>query len=243
VHPLVLPSYGGGGGDSGGPSSSCAAAISGEAAARLAGAALMYAVVYAHNDLLSGNILAMDGSGSDGVGSGGDQTDGARCDRVQLIDYEYGGYNYAGHDVANHFCEHAGFDFDLDRWYPGRQTQADWLAAYVQRRGAPATLWDVGSSDAAVAASAAAALDEMVTLANRFTLTSHLWWGLWAVVQARHSPIDFDFMSYALQRFAGYDRHKREFWGASDGGILTAGAPKAGEEDGCAAAPAARRLV
>ena len=29
-------------------------------------------------------------------------------------------------------------------------------------------------------------------------------WGLWAIIQARHSPIDFDFMEYARMRFKGY---------------------------------------
>jgi hypothetical protein len=34
-----------------------------------------------------------------------------------------GGYNYTAFDLANHFCEHAGFDFDLPRWYPKPDTQ------------------------------------------------------------------------------------------------------------------------
>jgi ethanolamine kinase len=67
---------------------------------------LVTEVVFCHNDLLSGNILDVEEE-----------------KRTQIIDFEYGGYNYAGFDFANHFCEHAGFDFDLDRWYPDRSAQ------------------------------------------------------------------------------------------------------------------------
>ena len=44
-------------------------------------------------------------------------------DAIQGVDFEYGGFNYAGFDLANHFCEYAGFDFDLDRWYPDLEGQ------------------------------------------------------------------------------------------------------------------------
>ena len=27
-----------------------------------------------------------------------------------------GGYNYVAFDIGNHFCEYAGFDFDLEKW-------------------------------------------------------------------------------------------------------------------------------
>lgn len=48
-------------------------------------------VVFAHNDLLLGNILYND------------------CDnRVIFIDYEYADYNYQAYDIGNHFAEFAG---------------------------------------------------------------------------------------------------------------------------------------
>lgn len=48
---------------------------------------------------------------------------------------------------------------------------------------------------------------------NRWALPSHLWWSAWAVVQARYSPIEFDFLDYARLRLAGYRLHKEEFFG------------------------------
>ena len=47
---------------------------------------------------------------------------------------------------------------------------------------------------------------------NRWTLPSHLWWAAWAVVQAKYSPIDFDFVDYARLRLAGYRLHKEAFF-------------------------------
>lgn len=38
-----------------------------------------------------------------------------------------------------------------------------------------------------------------------FTAIDHYFWGLWGVVQAKHSPIDFDFIQYANDRLvSGY---------------------------------------
>lgn len=70
-------------------------------------------VVFAHQDLLSGNILH-----------------NPSWDRVQLIDFEYGGYNFRGFDIANHFCEHCGFDPDYVNAYPTKDTQLHFFRAY-----------------------------------------------------------------------------------------------------------------
>jgi len=46
---------------------------------------------------------------------------------------------------------------------------------------------------------------------NLFTLASHMFWGLWAVVQAGNSTIDFDFLDYAKQRFDCFNLHMDMF--------------------------------
>lgn len=43
-----------------------------------------------------------------------------------------------------------------------------------------------------------------------FSLASHFYWGLWAMIQAMVSNIDFDYMSYAVLRFNEYEKRKRE---------------------------------
>lgn len=213
-------------------SSSIPRADTPSAQARIDAAAFVYRVVYAHNDLLSGNILHVEtpesiaacaaDSSSPRVPTGSPTY---HEDRVQIIDYEYGGYNYCGFDIANHFCEHAGFDFDLDKWYPTRETQYRWFRAYLNKIGVAiptAASYSsqqsaVGSASGAAAAASedevsAAFLDEMFIRSNQFALASHCWWGLWAIVQARHSPIDFDFITYSGERFKGYDKHKAMFF-------------------------------
>ncbi|RYY35212.1 hypothetical protein EON62_02670 [archaeon] len=187
-----------------------------EREARRAAAQLMYDVVFAHNDLLSGNILLEmkdmhDKSAMAPTPTEEGMTPGAR---LRVIDFEYGAYNYRGFDVANHFCEHAGFDFDLERWYPAPDLQRHWFQVYTTKlarggAGVPAPLMEQE-----------AFWDELYLVANRFALASHYWWGLWAIVQAQHSAIDFDFLGYCIMRFKGYEKHKHQFFGGQPEAVL-----------------------
>lgn len=54
-------------------------------------------------------------------------------------------------------------------------------------------------------------LEKLCAEADVFALASHLYWGIWAVVQARYSPIDFDYMGYHGLRYGEYLRRKEEF--------------------------------
>jgi ethanolamine kinase len=104
---------------------------------------------------------------------------------VRFIDYEYAACSYAGFDVANHFCEYAGFDADFERDFPAAAVRHDFIAAYLGPGHVPEDI---------------AAFDEVVTF---FVVPAHLWWATWAVVQARYSSIDFDYLGYARSRLAG----------------------------------------
>ncbi len=106
---------------------------------------------------------------------------------VRLIDYEYGACSYAAFDIANHFCEYAGFDSDYDRGFPSRASRDAFIAEYL------------GDIDAVEAFS---------DVVEFFVPADHLFWGSWAVIQAYHSPIDFDFMGYSRLRLAGFDLHR-----------------------------------
>ena len=161
----------------------------------------MLAPVYAHNDLLSGNVLSIDGE-TEGGGGGGGGGGGAPLPRLILIDFEYADTNYAGYDLANNICEHAGFSCDWQRNFPAADVRRELVALYAQQaaraRGEPA--W------------APADVDVMAAWVDRFCLASHFWWGLWALVQSVHSPIDFPFEAYFPKRAEGYLRHKAEFF-------------------------------
>lgn len=51
-------------------------------------------IVFAHNDLLLGNVIYTENENS-----------------VTFIDYEYAGYNYQAYDIGNHFAEFTGRKF------------------------------------------------------------------------------------------------------------------------------------
>ncbi|ETI40913.1 hypothetical protein F443_13805 [Phytophthora nicotianae P1569] len=148
-------------------------------------------VVFSHNDLLSGNILH-----------------NPDWDRVQIIDYEYGGYNYRGFDFANHFCENCGFELDL-ALYPSIEKQFAFFKAYMST-AAPKTLAQLEANR-----ESKAFFHALYDVVNRYALASHLFWGYWALVQAAHSKIDFDFFEYAAKRFKAFDVHREFFIGSS----------------------------
>mmetsp|Transcript_30138 Transcript_30138/g.49816 ORF Transcript_30138/g.49816 Transcript_30138/m.49816 type:complete len:261 (-) Transcript_30138:162-944(-) len=161
-------------------------ARAGEGGGGEGGLAALYlrTVVFSHQDLLSGNILYNDS-----------------WDHVRIIDYEYGGYNYRGFDIANHFCEYAGFDFDIKNHFPNKEQQLYFLEKYVSH--ATPELHAKLTSEGRLGI----LLEELYQELKYFVLASHLWWGYWAIMQAKHSPIDFDYMGYARLRFEGFDYH------------------------------------
>ena len=161
--------------------------------ARLDAMALLSSVVYAHNDLLSGNVLQLK------------EGDMQHPSRVQIVDYEYADWNYLGFDVANHFCEYVGFDFTAEKFeaaYPSAETQRAWFNAYLTSAGANHALLHRPG------AALDAFYDEIFKGIGRFALASHLWWGLWAALQAKYSPIDFDYAGYCENRLAAFRKFR-----------------------------------
>jgi hypothetical protein len=51
-------------------------------------------------------------------------------------------------------------------------------------------------------------LERAYVEANKFTLASHLYWGIWGLAQAKVSDIDYDFFQYALRRLTMYAKTK-----------------------------------
>ncbi|KAF9929683.1 hypothetical protein FBU30_001313 [Linnemannia zychae] len=54
-------------------------------------------------------------------------------------------------------------------------------------------------------------LDSMYQEVNKFALTSHIMWGLWGLIQASQSEIDFDYFEYSFQRLNEFRRRREEF--------------------------------
>uniref|UniRef100_A0A1L8E3P9 ethanolamine kinase n=1 Tax=Nyssomyia neivai TaxID=330878 RepID=A0A1L8E3P9_9DIPT len=138
-------------------------------------------VVFAHNDLLLGNVVYTESQ-----------------KKVTFIDYEYAAYNYQAFDIGNHFTEFAGIDeVDYAR-YPSRDFQLQWLRVYLEVFQHPQ---EVTADD----------VERLYVQANKFALASHLFWTTWALIQAEHSTIDFDFVKFAQIRYEGYLLQKDEF--------------------------------
>ncbi|XP_015594955.1 ethanolamine kinase 1 [Cephus cinctus] len=138
-------------------------------------------VVYAHNDLLLGNILY-------------NETENT----VTFIDYEYAAYNYKAYDIANHFIEFAGIenpDFSL---YPEETLQRVWIRIYIQTYNKSS---NVSEDD----------VTKLYISVNKFALLSHFFWGCWSLIQSQHSNIEFDFLEYAAMRFNEYFKWKHKY--------------------------------
>ncbi|GMY35889.1 probable ethanolamine kinase isoform X2 [Fagus crenata] len=133
-------------------------------------------VVFAHNDLLSGNIMVNDEE-----------------EKLYLIDFEYASYNYRGFDIGNHFNEYAGYDCDYSLC-PNKDEQYYFFRHYLQ----PDIPLEVPDKD----------LEALYVESKTYMLASHLYWALWAIIQAKMSPIDFDYMGYFFLRYNEYKRQR-----------------------------------
>lgn len=107
-------------------------------------------------------------------------------DTVHFIDYEYGTLSYRGFDIANHFNEHAGFDCDYSL-YPSKSFQQKWLRIYLESYTRGCIIID-------------ADVERLYQEVEKFSLASHFFWAVWALVQAEISDLEFDYLEYALLR-------------------------------------------
>ncbi|KAK6472814.1 choline kinase alpha-like isoform X1 [Huso huso] len=154
-------------------------------------------VVFCHNDCQEGNVLLLQGR--------------ENLDRQKLmfIDFEYSSYNYRGFDIGNHFCEWM-YDYTYDKFpffkasfnnYPTKTQQLHFIASYLAE--SDSGFENLSNEDQTKLQ------EEMLVEVNRFALASHFFWGLWSIIQARISSIEFGYMEYALARFDGYFEQKR----------------------------------
>lgn len=144
---------------------------------------------FCHNDLQYGNIMMDEDTRS-----------------ITIIDYEYSSYNPVAFDIANHFCEMAA-DYHTETphvldysKYPGFEERQRFLHIYLSCSGTQ-------PSDSEV--------DQLVHDVEKYTLASHLFWGLWGIISGHVNKIDFDYMEYARQRFQQYWLRKPELLNSS----------------------------
>jgi ethanolamine kinase len=115
---------------------------------------------------------------------------------VNFIDYEYATPSPAAFDISNHFAEWGGFDCE-HHLLPTRSQRRDFIREYVRSYFA-----HLGSDMSQI--------DEEVEVARLFEEVDvyrgvpGFYWGIWALIQAKISQIDFDYASYAEVRLGEY---------------------------------------
>uniref|UniRef100_A0A667G3W5 ethanolamine kinase n=1 Tax=Lynx canadensis TaxID=61383 RepID=A0A667G3W5_LYNCA len=150
-------------------------------------------VVFCHNDIQEGNILLL--------------SEPENTDRLMLVDFEYSSYNYRGFDIGNHFCEWV-YDYTHDEWpfykaqpadYPTRGQQLHFIRHYLAevKKGETISQEEQRKQE-----------EDLLVEANRYALASHFFWGLWSILQASMSTIEFGYLEYAQSRFQFYFQQK-----------------------------------
>jgi len=98
--------------------------------------------------------------------------------KLILIDFEYSAHGPRGFDLANFFCEFAGFECDYSL-LPDKTTREVFYEIYL---------------------SAGDTVEQLEKEVEVFYIATHLFWGIWSVLQSKFSPIEFDFLDYARMR-------------------------------------------
>ncbi|XP_056630180.1 choline/ethanolamine kinase [Diorhabda sublineata] len=149
-------------------------------------------VVFCHNDFQEGNILLP--IESDKQNNNDDEP------RLVIIDFEYCSYNYRSFDIANHFAEwvydykyskHPFFEEDWNR-YPTEKQRLSFIRAYLR---------EIGSRENP---------KKVLREVEVFTMASHLFWGVWALINAETSNIPFGYWEYANCRLSSYFQLKQK---------------------------------
>ncbi|OTB01526.1 hypothetical protein M426DRAFT_323411 [Hypoxylon sp. CI-4A] len=149
-------------------------------------------LVFAHCDLLSGNIIVepQDSNGAKDV-------DSSRTE-VSFIDYEYATPSPAAFDIANHFAEWGGFDCDFSV-LPTRAQRLEFIREYIQsyfsllpKHKRPESIDEEAETQ------------KLLAEVDIFRGVPGFYWGIWALIQATISHIDFDYAQYAEIRLGEY---------------------------------------
>ncbi|KAJ9607702.1 hypothetical protein H2200_007780 [Cladophialophora chaetospira] len=152
--------------------------------------------VFGHCDMLSANVIMLP---KDRVGNAeGDPL------KVSFIDYEYATPCAAAFDIANHFAEWGGYDCDYNM-LPTKSTRRQFLKVYLDYFNA--------HSDKPLPENM---LDLLYDEVDRYRGMPGFYWGVWALIQATISQIDFDYASYAEVRLGEYFA-----WRAEESGSRT----------------------
>ncbi|PHH71345.1 hypothetical protein CDD80_5348 [Ophiocordyceps camponoti-rufipedis] len=142
-------------------------------------------LVFAHCDLLCANVIIHRSAGV--------------VSSVSFIDYEYGTPSPVAFDVANHFAEWAGYDCDYSA-VPTRAHRLTFIREYI---AAYAKLSGIDMDQERE-------VERLMHEVDAFRGVPGFFWGIWSLIQAEISHIDFDYASYAESRLGEYWAYRAE---------------------------------
>ena len=154
--------------------------------------------VFAHCDLLCANVIQLQSP---------DAPSPSDFQPVTFIDYEYSTAAPAAFDISNHFAEWVGYDCDYNM-VPTKSVRRgfveEYVASYIKHSG------QILHESTA---------DTLCQEIDRWRGIPGLYWGIWSLIQARISEIDFDYANYAEERLGEYFAWRSEIDGtrAQDG--------------------------
>lgn len=157
-------------------------------------------LVFAHCDLLSGNVIVRPRPK--------DAATTKTVETVSFIDYEYATPSPAAFDLANHFAEWGGFDCDFSV-LPTQSQRLDFLREYIRSyyfHGSHQNLHDGEEAE----------VRRLFDEVDIFRGVPGFYWGIWALIQATISQIDFDYAAYAEIRLGEYWAWREEMDGSRE---------------------------
>ncbi len=95
--------------------------------------------------------------------------------------------------------------------YPGREQQELFWRHYLHATHHGSDGRQAGSNAAPPERLQDDVLDRLVAEANVWSLAAHLYWGVWSIIQACYSPIDFNYMTYSGTRLSEFRRRRDGF--------------------------------
>jgi ethanolamine kinase len=159
-------------------------------------------LVFAHCDLLSGNVIVLPKSQL----ANGDKSVEPT---VTFIDYEYATPSPAAFDLANHFAEWGGFDCDFSV-LPTRAQRREFISEYIDSYF---NFLEKKKPGTAATVDKAAEVEQLHQEVDHYRGVPGFYWGIWALIQATISDINFDYASYAETRLGEYYAWRAEITG------------------------------
>ncbi|KAG5360156.1 putative ethanolamine kinase A [Yarrowia sp. B02] len=124
---------------------------------------------------------------------------------TSFIDYEYSIPTPRAFDLANHFMEWQGFDCVVElipEPSPSNPVMRAWAAQYLE-----SIAYFEGKAEPTKVTEEA--VDALITEIATWWGMPGFYWGIWAIIQATISEIDFDYAEYAEKRLSEYYKWKK----------------------------------